>query len=79
MGVPDPATLPTTADWLLMLAVAVTSFCGQLVVGRAYQIEVASKVAAVSYIQVPPDQLSRGSSSLKVAAGLLLPLVACRS
>ena len=35
-----------------MLAVAVTSFGGQLVLGRAYQIEVASKVAAVNYVQV---------------------------
>ena len=44
--------MPKLLDWALMLAVAVTSFGGQLVLGRAYQIEVASKVAAVNYVQV---------------------------
>ena len=61
IGVPDSPSWPKMVDWLLMLAVALTSFFGQLVVGRAYQIEVASKVAAVSYVQVSSRQLAAHS------------------
>ena len=63
-SVPDAPTAPTLIDWVLMMAVAVTSFGGQLVLGRAYQIEVASKVAAVNYLQ---------ASSIRSRAGHMHP------
>ena len=36
---------------MLMLSVAASSFFGQLLLGRGYQLELASKIAAVNYIQ----------------------------
>ena len=57
MGVPDSPTVPSLGDWAIMLAVAVTSFGGQLVLGRAYQIELAAKVAAINYVQVTAEEI----------------------
>ena len=49
---PAAPALPSLVEWVVLLAVALMSFGGQLVLGRAYQIEVAYRVAAVTYIQV---------------------------
>ena len=68
--VPDAPTLPNLLDWVIMLAVALTSFGGQLVVGRAYQIEQASKVAAVSYVQVRLPGCCLSEHGQKRLAGL---------
>lgn len=46
--------VPSPQDALVMLFVGVTSFFGQVFLGRGYQLEVASKVAAVNYLQVRP-------------------------
>ncbi|KAK9813698.1 hypothetical protein WJX73_004090 [Symbiochloris irregularis] len=52
VGWPSPAVVPSAQDALIMVFVGVTSFVGQVLLGRGYQLEVASKVAAVNYLQV---------------------------
>ncbi|MCJ1429072.1 hypothetical protein MMC29_006985 [Sticta canariensis] len=67
-----------------MVVVGATSFFGQILLGRGYQLEMASKVAAVNYLQVLfatffgitilGDKLSwlSATGSLMIAAGVVL-------
>ena len=68
--VPDVPTWPGAVQCALMLAIALTSFCGQLVLGRAYQIEAAAKVAAISNAQARTQghQWFRGSDFMHAAS-----------
>lgn len=49
---PVKAVVPEPLDALVMVFVGASSFFGQLLLGRGYQLELASKVAAVNYLQV---------------------------
>ncbi|KAK9805348.1 hypothetical protein WJX73_004755 [Symbiochloris irregularis] len=52
VGWPDQPVLPTPFDALVMLFIGVTSFGGQVLYGRSFQLEPPSKLAAVNYLQV---------------------------
>lgn len=49
---PQAPVLPTPLQFAQLCTVALASFAGQLLITRGFQLEVASKVAAVNYSQV---------------------------
>lgn len=51
-GWPQPAVVPSLADAGLLLAIAVTSFGGQLLLTRGFQLQAASKAASINFSQV---------------------------
>lgn len=51
-GYPAPAVLPSPLEAALLLAIACGSFGGNLLVNRAFQLELAAKASAVNFAQV---------------------------
>lgn len=51
-GYPAPAVMPSWAEAALLLAIACGSFSGNLLVNRAFQLELAAKASAVNFSQV---------------------------
>lgn len=51
-GYPAPAVLPSALEAALLLAIACGSFGGNLLVNRAFQLELAAKASAVNFAQV---------------------------
>ena len=51
--------MPAPTDAIMIILVGATSFISQILLARGYQLEVASKVAAVNYLQVVPHMQSR--------------------
>jgi drug/metabolite transporter (DMT)-like permease len=54
VGWPQHATLPSLPDLGATLGVALTSFWGQLLLTRGFQLLDASKAAAINFTQVGP-------------------------
>ena len=52
LGFPVRAVAPSPLEACACAAVGAMTFTAQLLMGRAYQLEGASKVTAVSYLQV---------------------------
>jgi drug/metabolite transporter (DMT)-like permease len=50
-GWPQRATLPSASDAALLGAIAVTSFAGQLLLTRGFQLESASRAASINFSQ----------------------------
>eukprot|EP00878_Enallax_costatus_P040462 GHUV01046718.1.p1 GENE.GHUV01046718.1~~GHUV01046718.1.p1 ORF type:complete len:113 (-),score=20.23 GHUV01046718.1:237-575(-) len=51
-AVPQAAAWLSAVDWLLLLGVAMTSFCGQLSLTRGFQLLDAGKAAGLNFSQV---------------------------
>lgn len=51
-GFPTPAIWPSVTDNLLLVGVAVTSFVGQVLLTRGFQLETAARASAVNFTQV---------------------------
>jgi EamA-like transporter family len=52
LGIPTPATLPTTMDWVWLLNITWTSFVAQLLISRGFQLLAPSQAAAINLSQV---------------------------
>ncbi|EFN59580.1 hypothetical protein CHLNCDRAFT_132944 [Chlorella variabilis] len=52
LGYPQPAVLPSPVQAVLLLLLAACSFTANLLVNRAFQIELAAKASAVNFSQV---------------------------
>lgn len=59
VGIPAFPVLPRPLSCLILLAIGITSFIGQLFLGRSYQLGTAGRISAIDYTQVP---LLSGSS-----------------
>ena len=51
-GYPDVAVVPERFDWAMLGLVIMTSFLGQVLLNRAFQISNASKASSINCIQV---------------------------
>lgn len=51
-GYPEPAVLPSPLQAAMLLLIACGSFGGNLLVNRAFQLELAAKASAVNFTQV---------------------------
>ena len=56
-GYPDVAVLPGRFDWAMLCTVIMTSFLGQVLLNRAFQISNASKASSINCVQVRPPTL----------------------
>eukprot|EP01026_Neomeris_dumetosa_P067942 TRINITY_DN6641_c0_g1_i4.p1 TRINITY_DN6641_c0_g1~~TRINITY_DN6641_c0_g1_i4.p1 ORF type:complete len:453 (-),score=51.33 TRINITY_DN6641_c0_g1_i4:380-1738(-) len=52
VGYPFKASIPSVVDALMLGVISFTSFFGQLLLSRAFQIDKPSKIAAINYMQV---------------------------
>ncbi|KAK9821373.1 hypothetical protein WJX74_005509 [Apatococcus lobatus] len=52
VGIPAFPVLPRPLSCLILLAVGITSFIGQLFLGRSYQLGSAGRISAIDYTQV---------------------------
>ncbi|KAG2494367.1 hypothetical protein HYH03_007424 [Edaphochlamys debaryana] len=52
LGVPQHAVLPSGRQWALLLGVAATSFWGQILIGRGFQLLAAGRASAINFTQV---------------------------
>ena len=52
VGYPQRAVAPTPPQATLLLGIAACSFSGNLLINRAFQIELAAKASAVNFSQV---------------------------
>ena len=58
-GYPDVAVLPGRFDWAMLGTVIMTSFLGQVLLNRAFQISNASKASSINCVQVSPHDVVR--------------------
>ena len=49
---PSPAVWPSPADSAILLAIAVSSFFGQMMLSRGFQLQAAAKASAINLTQV---------------------------
>ena len=52
VGYPDRGVLPGQFDWAMLGTVIMTSFLGQMLLNRAFQISNASKASSINCVQV---------------------------
>ncbi|KXZ53815.1 hypothetical protein GPECTOR_6g733 [Gonium pectorale] len=83
-GLPDRAVWPTGRQWGLLVGVAATSFWGQILVGRGFQLLHAARASAINLSQVVYSYilgllflhegltLYGGAGSVLIAAGAIL-------
>lgn len=62
LGWPQKAVLPSAADAALLGGVAGTSFLGQLLLTRSFQLMPAAKAASINFSQVGGGRVCRGQS-----------------
>lgn len=55
VGWPQPAVLPSGHDVALLLGVAASSFCGQILLNRGFQVQPAAIASAINCTQVRPE------------------------
>lgn len=86
LGYPQPAVLPSPVQAVLLLLLAACSFTANLLVNRAFQIELAAKASAVNFSQVGKKHKGTGAADsllhyLQARQTLtgMLPTAACRS
>ena len=62
---PSPAVWPSPADSAILLEIAVTSFFGQMVLSRGFQLQAAAKASAINLTQVRPSLSELPSPSIQ--------------
>lgn len=55
IGMPQHAVMPSSLDVALLLGVAGTSFWGQMLIGRGFQLLQAAQASAINFTQVSGD------------------------
>ncbi|KAG2429743.1 hypothetical protein HXX76_010527 [Chlamydomonas incerta] len=84
LGLPQRAVAPSGPQWALLAGVAATSFWGQILIGRGFQLLSAARASAINFTQVVYSymlgllflheslSLSGGAGSALIATGAVL-------
>ncbi len=76
-GYPDVAVLPGRFDWAMLGTVIMTSFLGQVLLNRAFQISNASKASSINCVQVSHHDLTRHMLSRSLISCMPCPSAHC--
>lgn len=60
LGLPAAAVAPGGLQWALLAGVAATSFWGQILIGRGFQLLSAARASAINFTQVRAVRMGVG-------------------